>query len=81
MNLIDIINNFKKEVEYNGMKLDEYLKNTKKIKYLIDLKAENKINILKYLLYIDNISLDEYKAFKSKIEANRKHYKTMLASI
>ena len=79
--LLNEINIFIESVNKGGLPLIDYVQTTKRLKNKVNMIAERKINFLRYVLYLDMITLEQYYKHKSLIQNEKIYYKTLLNSI
>ena len=78
-NIMQEIKEFKKVVSAESIRFEDYKTKSRIIKRKIDLLIEERLKILRFLLFSDRITMEQYLDFKMKIEQTRKQYKMLLS--
>lgn len=76
--LLNEITQFKNEFAAGGMLVVDFIQKSRQIKHKIDMESEKSLNFFRCLLFLDKISMEQYLDAKSKVDASRIHYKSLL---
>lgn len=76
--LLKEITQFKNEFAAGGMLVVDFIQKSKQIKNKIDMESEKSLKFFRCLLFLDRISMEQYLDAKSKVDASRVYYKSLL---
>lgn len=79
-NIMTEIKEFKKMVSAGGITFENYKTKSKKIKKAIDLVFDEKLKVVRFLLFMHKIEMNQYLDLKMRIDRSRLYYKRLLSS-